>query len=146
MNRIKDIQKIFTILLLFFASQTFAQVAINEDATDPDNSAMLDIKSTHMGLLIPRMNFSQMYNIERPATGLLIFNTSANIFYYYDGEKWRNLANKLENDSVKSLNVNETLNIKASETPKKPKTGDLYMDNKTKTLRCWNGTEWKDLW
>ncbi len=133
-------------ILLLVSSNLFAQVAINEDATDPHKSAILDIKSTHMGLLIPRMNFSQMYNIKQPATGLLVFNTSANYFYYYDGENWKNLANQLEDDSVKTLNVRETLNIQASEEPEKPNVGDLYMDIQTKKLRCWDGTEWKDLW
>jgi len=123
-----------------------AQVAINEDASDPDNSAMLDIKSTHMGLLIPRMNFSQMYNIERPATGLLIFNTSANVFYYYDGKEWKNIAGRLEDSNVKTLNVKQTLNIKPGKAPAAPKKGDLYMDATSNKLRCWNGSEWKDLW
>ena len=135
------------LVLIFFLSITgYSQVAINEDASDPDSSAMLDIKSTHKGLLIPRMNFSQMYNVDRPATGLLVFNTSANVFYYYDGGNWRNLSNPLHDKSFKSLNINETLNLRASKTPKAPKLGDLYMDIKTKKLRCWNGTEWKNLW
>ena len=141
-------KKIFFTIAIVLAISLIgtAQVAINEDATDPDNSAMLDIKSTHMGLLIPRMNFSQMYNIQRPATGLLIFNTSINLFYYYDGINWRNISTHLENPSVKSINVKETLNIKPSNKPIKAKKGDLYMDEVTNKLRCWDGKVWQDLW
>ncbi len=75
--------------LIFFSFTAFGQgVSINEDGSDPDPSAMLDIKSTGKGLLIPRMTMA-----ERPATpvaGLLIFQTDQDPGYYqYDGEAWR---------------------------------------------------------
>lgn len=51
------------LLLSFFllASSLFAQngVAINGDNSSPDASAMLDIKSTEKGILIPRMTTAQ---------------------------------------------------------------------------------------
>ena len=42
---------------IFIFSCVYAQqgVAINNDGTNPDNSAMLDIKSTSKGILVPRM-------------------------------------------------------------------------------------------
>jgi hypothetical protein len=138
------------ILLLFIGlilvtMSAYTQVAINEDASDPESSAMLDISSTHLGLLIPRMNFSQMYRIEKPATGLLIFNLSVNTFFFYNGKEWVNLLNT-ESEKFKVLNIKTLMHINPNEAPEKPKTGDLYMDINTKTLRCWNGTEWKNLW
>ena len=45
-------------------------VAINADGSAPDGSAMLDIKSTTKGLLIPRMTTVQRTAIPAPAIGL----------------------------------------------------------------------------
>jgi hypothetical protein len=62
-------------------------VAINTDGSTPDNSAMLDIKSTDKGLLIPRM--AQANRPATPATGLLIYQTDNTPgFYYYNGTAW----------------------------------------------------------
>jgi hypothetical protein len=80
-------------LLLFICLaiglNTFSQVAINTDGSVPDNSAMLDIKSTGKGLLLPRMTNDQRNAIVSPANGLMIFQTD-NIpgFYYYNGSAW----------------------------------------------------------
>ncbi len=60
------------------------QVAINTDGTDPDNSAMLDVKSTSKGLLIPRMTNAQMQAIASPADGLLVYSTDDHKFYAYN--------------------------------------------------------------
>ena len=50
-----------------------AQVGINTDGSVPDASAMLDVKSTTSGLLIPRMTAADRDNIASPATGLLVY-------------------------------------------------------------------------
>ncbi len=61
--------------MLFLAAVSNAQVAVNTDGTLPDNSAMLDVKSTSQGLLIPRMTLAQRNAIASPATGLMVFQT-----------------------------------------------------------------------
>jgi len=81
----KPIQKQFLNLLLMSSltssSNLFAQnIAINSTGNRPDTSAMLDIASTTQGFLMPRMTTVQMNAITLPATGLLIFNTSLNVF------------------------------------------------------------------
>jgi|GEM_PF-5523620 len=68
-----------------------AQVAINDNGDPSDNSAMLDVKSTNKGLLIPRIDFNDKPNT--PATGLLIFviangPNGNNAFYCYTGSQW----------------------------------------------------------
>jgi hypothetical protein len=68
-------------LFLLFSSAMFAQVGINTDNSVPDNSAMLDVKSTSKGMLVPRMTASQRDAISNPATGLLIFCTDNNQYY-----------------------------------------------------------------
>jgi hypothetical protein len=71
----------FIFILLFFNSDLFAQVAVNTDGTAPDNSAMLDVKSTIKGMLVPRMTAVQRDAIINPANGLLIFCTDNNVYY-----------------------------------------------------------------
>jgi len=58
-----------------------AQVAINTDASAPDNSAMLDIKTTSKGFLLPRMTQAQRNAITNPATGLTIFIKTESLDY-----------------------------------------------------------------
>ena len=82
---------IFILGFLWFVSVP-AQVAVNADGTPPDNSAMLDVQSTDKGVLIPRMDEQTMQNVPSPATGLLVFNTTANDFYYFDGTEWVNVG------------------------------------------------------
>ncbi|MBK6966767.1 MAG: hypothetical protein IPH20_23425 [Bacteroidales bacterium] len=48
-------KKLFLLLFLATGLSAWSQVAINNDGSDPDNSAMLDVKSIGKGLLIPRV-------------------------------------------------------------------------------------------
>jgi hypothetical protein len=75
------------LILLFLAIGTIvqAQVSITNDGSLPDNSAMLDVKSTNKGILIPRMTAAQREAIVSPATGLLIFCTDNNLYYSNNG-------------------------------------------------------------
>lgn len=56
--------------------------------SSPDASAALDVTSTTTGVLIPRMTTAQYNAITSPATGLLVYCTDDNKFYYYDGAQW----------------------------------------------------------
>lgn len=71
--------KIFSILLftiLICNINMHAQgVGINNTATAPDASAMLDVSSTTKGFLPPRMTLSQRNLINLPATGIIIYQT-----------------------------------------------------------------------
>ena len=80
--------KFLPIALLFCATMTAKaqNVGINTDASTPDNSAMLDVKSTDKGMLIPRMTEAQKNLIASPAIGLLIYQTDGTSgFYFYQG-------------------------------------------------------------
>lgn len=82
----------FLLYVLFIGSgQLNAQVAINTDGTDPNPSAMLDVKSTTGGLLIPRLDENQISNISNPAQGLLAYDISNHYFVFYDNGKWNKL-------------------------------------------------------
>jgi hypothetical protein len=68
-------------------------VAINNDKSLPHSSAMLDVKSTTKGLLIPSMTTAQRNLILTPAEGLLIFNTTISQLNQRQGGAWRTLIN-----------------------------------------------------
>jgi hypothetical protein len=73
--------------LVFILSQmpAHAQVAINTDGSQPDGSAMLDIKSGAKGLLIPRMTTVQRSAIGTPADGLMVYDTDTKGVWVYQG-------------------------------------------------------------
>ncbi|MCB2220412.1 MAG: hypothetical protein KQI35_08460 [Bacteroidetes bacterium] len=79
---------LFMLISFFFMTATVdAQVAINNDNSNPDASAMLDVKATGLGFLAPRMTLAQ--RPAAPATGLLIYQTDSNPgYYYYNGSAW----------------------------------------------------------
>jgi len=72
------------ILFLAVGMTVHAQVSINNDGTLPDNSAMLDVKSTAKGLLIPRMTQAQRNAISSPAAVLMIYQTDNSPGFYYN--------------------------------------------------------------
>ena len=83
----------FLFSLLLLAGNTYSQsVAINTDGTTAHSSAILDIKSTSKGLLIPRMTSTERTVIASPAQGLFVFDITTNSFWYYNGTTWNNLA------------------------------------------------------
>src|SRR5687767_11299584 len=92
------------ILLLLLTTGAYAQqgVAINTDASPPDNSAMLDIKSTNKGVLIPRMTAAQCAAIINPATGLMVYRTDGVPGFYFNvgtpaAPAWQSLSGNTAN-------------------------------------------------
>ena len=74
---------------------TYGQLSINTDLATPDASAMLDVKSTTSGMLIPRMTAVQRAAISSPAEGLLVYQTDGSAgFYFRNGNDWKFLGFK----------------------------------------------------
>lgn len=78
-------------ILLLSSNFLYAQIAINEDGSNADPSAMLDVQSSDKGMLVPRMSSNQRTNITNPATGLLVFDTTTGSFWFHDGT-WQELG------------------------------------------------------
>ena len=79
---------LYLVACLIASSSLFSQnsgVSINTNSAKADGSAMLDVSGTSTGVLINRMTTSQMNAIASPATGLLIYNSDCNSFYYNSG-------------------------------------------------------------
>lgn len=68
----------------FNCHDCFGQVSINLTGDPPDNSAMLDVKSTSRGILVPRISKSERDAIIAPANGLLIFQTDDDPGFYFN--------------------------------------------------------------
>jgi hypothetical protein len=107
----KKINLLVTALLIttVFLAQN---VAITDDGSyTVDPSAMLDVKSTDKGMLIPRIDFNDKPT--SPATGLLIYVTTNgpegnNAFYYYNGSEWLKIADGSETKITAGTNVTVT--------------------------------------
>lgn len=84
--------------LHFYASAQ--SVSINTDGSTAHASALLDVKSTAKGVLVPRMNKTERNAIASPATGLMVFQNAPDSvgFYYYDGTTWLWLATANSNE------------------------------------------------
>jgi hypothetical protein len=69
-----------------------AQIAINTTGAAPAASAVLDVSSTNMGFLMPRMSTAQMNAIKGSVTSLVIYNTTTNCYMFYTGSAWQSLS------------------------------------------------------
>jgi uncharacterized protein (TIGR02145 family) len=84
------------ILALVFAqvTTTFAQsVGINEDGSEPDSRAILDVKSNSKGVILPRLTDSERAALSTDIPfGMIIFNTTDSALQIFMGTAWYNLS------------------------------------------------------
>jgi hypothetical protein len=74
----------FIVLCLLNTYIIGQSVSINNDASAPDASAILDVKSSSKGMLCPRMLEAERIIIALPAKGLLVYQTDGAEGYYYN--------------------------------------------------------------
>ncbi len=75
-------------MVLLSTSTLFAQIAFNQTGANADNSAMLDVQSDSLGMLIPRMTKAQRNAINNPAVGLMVYVIDDNSLWIHDGVEW----------------------------------------------------------
>lgn len=92
---------LLSFLLLLMTSVLQAQsVAINNDGSVADASALLDIKSTAKGVLMPRMTTLERTSIMGPSIGLIVFDTETASYWIYRGDLnggWAELQHHYQN-------------------------------------------------
>ncbi|MDF1672538.1 MAG: tail fiber domain-containing protein [Vicingaceae bacterium] len=90
------IQTLFFSAMLFLCINGYSQnVGINGTGAAPDGGAMLDIAATNKGLLVPRVNITNLATIA-PIVGsttvsMLVYNTNVGTgvgYHYWDGASW----------------------------------------------------------
>jgi len=100
-------------IIVFFLSLTISLtiqaqsggVSINQDSSTAHPSAMLDVKSTDKGMLIPRMTTAQRGLISNPETGLLVFDTTTNGFWFFNGAIWEEVGTDNLGDHIATQNL-----------------------------------------
>jgi len=78
--------------------------SINQDGAIPHGSAILDLKSTDKGLLIPRMTTVQRSAITG-TEGLMVYDTTSDSFWYHNGSTWSEIGSgafEIVNNVVRS--------------------------------------------
>lgn len=66
-----------------------------------DSNAILDIRSTTKGIILPRMSKTQRESITNPTPGLFVFDTDSNTLFFSNGNNWFNFpAVDLVNNTV----------------------------------------------
>jgi len=76
-------------MMMLITVNLSAQVLIDTVNSVPAPSAMLDVKSTIKGVLVPRMTTNQMNAISSPTEGLLVYNITMKSLYWYNGSTWK---------------------------------------------------------
>jgi len=80
------------ILILLLPVTVFTQsLAINTDGSSADSSAILDVKSSSKGMLIPRTSSTSRLTINNPANGLILYDSTTSTFWYYSGAAWNEI-------------------------------------------------------
>lgn len=82
------------------------------DVYAQDPSAVLDLESTSKGVLIPRMSSAQRTMISMPSSGLLVFDTDTESFWFKNSSGWVELVDdsSSSDDQLLDLTMN-TLSI-----------------------------------
>ena len=103
-------KKVLLLIVIFLATiPLYSQnVGISDDGSSftPEASAVLELKSTSKGVLVPRMTTAQRGNISSPADGLLVYDTDTESFWYYDNSSWIEIISS----QVASLEVGDGTN------------------------------------
>jgi hypothetical protein len=82
-------------VIAFFTIATFKSLAQNNvgiGTTSPDASSLLDLTANDKGFLPPRMTTIERLAIVNPAMGLLVYDSTVNCYFYFNGTVWLSLC------------------------------------------------------
>lgn len=79
-------KRLIILLLIISPALIIGQgIAINNDNSPPDNTAILDVASDSKGVLLPRLTTQQRTSIASPAPGLTVFDSETFSYWVYLG-------------------------------------------------------------
>jgi uncharacterized protein (TIGR02145 family) len=103
-------KKLFTLLAFVVTVTAMSQsVAISDDGSVADGSAILEVKSTTKGFLLPRMDKDQRDAIIGAVAGLQIWCTDCvptGAMYFYTGSKWSNGGTGITSEQAADIITN----------------------------------------
>jgi len=93
----KKFAGLLIILIVFMAVRLASaqQVIVTDDAAYAGaTGAMLDVKSTTKGFIVPRMTTAQKTTLggTSPVNGVIIYDTDLKSFYYWENSTWNQIA------------------------------------------------------
>lgn len=90
----KKLNFILAILCLTLFSINAQNVAINDDNSNADANAILDVKSTTKGVLFPRLTTAQRTTLGNatPTEGMLVFDTDTKSYWFFASGAWVDLS------------------------------------------------------
>lgn len=95
-NKLSFILIHFLILANSLYSQSYSifetSVSIDTLGSEPNMDAILDIKSTKKGILVPRMTTTQRNAINQPSNGLLVYDLDSLVFFYSKNQVWEKIG------------------------------------------------------
>lgn len=104
---------VFTLLSGYACAQN---VGIGSTTFTPNDDALLELRSTTSGFLVPKMTEAQMNAISGPTEGLLVYQTNnTKGFMYYDGSAWVGFGGAGAGDSDDMGDHIATQNIQLSD-------------------------------
>lgn len=83
---------IYTMLIFIVASVTTTAQNIGIGTTTPNSSAILELKASDRGLLIPRTSTASRTAIVNPAKGLMIYDSTSSSFWFHNGIVWTQIG------------------------------------------------------
>jgi len=115
-------------IILFCGFGLYAQVGIT--TIIPDASAALQVlsPSNNTGVLVPRLTADQIDAIAAPALGLLVFDTSNNVYKFFDGVAWLPVGTMSQTADPSVIGIKDG--------------GDIYFNTNTLNINYYNGTAW----
>jgi len=71
------------LIFLFISTRSQAQITAGTATASPEATALLDLASTHKGLLVPRLTAAQRLAIANPANALLVYDLDSLRYFFY---------------------------------------------------------------
>jgi hypothetical protein len=149
----RSISLLLAVILFFMAQPSSAQNTFPSTGSagigtaTPDTSAILELKSTKKGLLVPRMTVIQRNAIVKPAKGLLIYQTNNTPGFYYFDTTWKTFissvpasANQTLSNLSKPTSLNQSLNVSADDSFSLGSTSKRWRNVNLYQLNFANGT------